>query len=58
MTIMPYYCTNNPSICVAPGSKVTIYNKIGSAFTLLVGSGLTLDSIVIDSLDSSVAFNP
>jgi len=58
MTIIPYFCTNNTTICVSPGSKVTIYNKIGDAFTLLVGSGLTLDSIVIDSLDSIVGYNP
>eukprot|EP00347_Sterkiella_histriomuscorum_P009701 403340212 len=58
MTIMPFSCSidSSDSLCVDTdaGEKVTIYNKLRERFQLFVGAGLTLQNIIIDSLDSIV----
>lgn len=44
-------------ITSADGSQVTIVNKIRDKLTFKVGTGLTFENIIIDSLDSVVDYS-
>lgn len=57
MIIKPLPCDGtNASICVSPGDKVTIYNKIGGRLEIPVLRSLEMENIVIDSSDSNIDF--